>query len=65
MNGDGKPDLIVASPCDSNFSCAGVVGVLLATAMALQTAVGYGSGGNRLFVAVGDVNGDGKPDLLW
>lgn len=73
VSGDGKLDLVVANSCDSstNGNCAfftpGVVGVLLGngdgTFEAPQT---YGSGGYWIsdFVAVADVNGDSRPDLL-
>jgi hypothetical protein len=59
VNGDGKPDLLVA-----NFD--GSVGVLLGNGDGtFQSAVTYGSGGGpTISVAVADVNGDGKPDLL-
>jgi hypothetical protein len=62
VNGDGKPDLVVANS-DSN-----TVGVLLGNGDGtFQTVITYISGGipgNPLAVAVADVNGDGKPDLL-
>ena len=60
FNGDGKPDLAVA-----NF-VSGNVSVLLGRGDGtFQTAVnfGIGSGSQPQFVAVGDFNGDGKPDL--
>ena len=68
VNGDGKPDLLVANQCISS-ECAtntGAVSVLLGNGDGtFQSAVTYGSGGIRSFsVAVADVNGDGKPDLL-
>jgi hypothetical protein len=72
VNGDGKPDLLVVNRCASSSNCAspgvhpGSVGVLLGNGDGtFQPAVTYGSGGDApSSVAVGDVNGDGKPDLL-
>jgi hypothetical protein len=68
VNGDGKPDLLVAS-CSPGSSCGGnegVVGVLLGNGDGtFQPAVTYYAGGNEsTSVAVGDLNGDGKPDLV-
>jgi len=68
VNGDGKPDIVVANTCGSSSSCsgAGTVGVLLGNGDGtFQTAVTYGSGGNTARgVAIADINGDGKLDLL-
>jgi hypothetical protein len=67
VNGDGKPDLVVANQCaDSTCATNGTVAVLLGNGDGtFQTAVAYSSGGyGALSVAVADVNGDGKPDLL-
>ena len=67
VNGDGKPDLIVANYCVTSSGCGdGIVGVLLGNGDGtFQTAVTYGSGGVSAYsVAVADVNGDGKPDVL-
>ena len=64
VNGDGKPDLVVANVCaSSNGICNGSVSVLLGNGDGtFQTAVTYGTGGQAaISVAVGDVNGDGKP----
>jgi hypothetical protein len=70
INGDGKPDLVVANDCANN-NCGsggvdGSIGVLLGNGDGtFQTAVAYDSGGyNANSVAVADVNGDGKPDLV-
>jgi len=66
VNGDGHPDLVVANYCQ-NIECVnGGVGVLLGNADGtFQTPVSYSSGGSGAnSVAIGDVNGDGHPDLL-
>jgi hypothetical protein len=64
VNGDKKPDLLVVNSCAT--TCAsGSVGVLLGNGDGtFQSAVTYDSGGQRPSVAVGDVNGDDKLDLL-
>jgi uncharacterized repeat protein (TIGR03803 family) len=67
LNADGKPDLVVANDCASNVgSCNGLVGVLLGNGDgSFQPAVTYSSGGSGSgWVAVADVNGRGRPDLL-
>jgi hypothetical protein len=71
VNGDGKPDLVAGNACetvDANDLCigSGDVGVLLGNGDGtFHSAVAYGSGGDTAFsVAVADVNGDGKPDLV-
>jgi len=67
VNGDGKPDLVVANVCaSSNCTSGGAVSVLLGNGDGtFQAAKSYGSGGEDAYsVAVEDVNGDGKPDLL-
>jgi hypothetical protein len=63
VNGDGRPDLLVANGC---AFCANTVGVLLGKGDGtFQAAVTYGSGGySASFIAVADVNGDSKPDVL-
>jgi hypothetical protein len=60
VNGDGKPDLLVANTFSST------VGVLVGNGDGtFQTAVTYGSGGNSAeSVAAADVNGDGNADIV-
>jgi len=67
VNGDGIPDLIVANECAIASSCQnGSVSVLLGNGDGtFQPANTFASSGTySLSVAVGDFNGDGKPDLV-
>ena len=67
VNGDGKPDLLVANQSVlSSSPNDGTIGVLLGNGNGtFQPVTSYDSGGvNAIFVAVADVNGDGKLDLL-
>ena len=60
MNGDGKPDLLVAN------NSSGTVGVLLnmtatgAARASFAAQAAFVSGGNPVSVAAADVNGDGE-----
>ncbi|HEY2820929.1 MAG TPA: FG-GAP-like repeat-containing protein [Candidatus Acidoferrum sp.] len=66
VNGDGHPDIITGNQC-TTWSCPteGAVGVLLGNGDGtFQTPVSYGSSGTASSLAVADVNGDGKLDLL-
>lgn len=65
LNGDGKPDLVIATGC-SSFGCNGGVGVLFGNGDGtFQAAQTLGTGFSYMFaVAVADVNGDGKPDII-
>ncbi len=67
FNHDGKLDLAVANECGNDPTCqsGGTVGVLLGNGDGtFQTMVSYKTGANSASVAVGDFNGDGKPDLV-
>jgi hypothetical protein len=69
VNGDKKPDLVVANYCATVCSyppAQGSVGVLLGNGNGtFKAPKTYPSGGNgTVSVAVADLNKDGKPDIL-
>jgi hypothetical protein len=65
-NGDGKTDLAIINQCQTNSSCVGIVTVLLGNGDGtFRVPPSYGSGGyNADSVATGDLNSDGKVDLV-
>jgi hypothetical protein len=67
LNGDGHPDLVVTNFCGSDASCAsnGSATVFLATSSgAYEAASSLTLGNGPIAVALADLNGDKKLDLL-
>ena len=65
VNGDGKPDIVVANVCASSCDFGGAVGVLLGNGDGtFQSVATYLTGVDEYSVAVADVNRDGHPDIV-
>jgi len=66
LNGDGKLDIVVGNECVSHHSCKhGLVGVLLGKGHGtFRTVVPYATNGITTSLALADVNGDGKLDIV-
>ncbi len=61
LNGDGRPDLAVANLVSNNVSV--LLGNGPPNSGTFAAAVNYAAGTQPYAVAIGDVNGDGRPDL--
>ena len=65
VNNDSIPDIVVTNMCVDPTTCSGVAVLVGNGDGTFGSAVGYDSGGLETgAVAVGDVNGDGMPDLI-
>jgi len=66
VNGDAKPDVVIVTELNSALSVfqnVSTPGTFTNTSLAAR--VDYGTGFNAWGVAVGDLNGDGRPDIVF
>ena len=63
FNGDGKPDLAVSNFSDNNVSVLFNTTTAGSAIPAFSAASNFSTGTSPQSVAVGDLNGDGRPDL--
>jgi hypothetical protein len=64
LNGDSKPDVVVANTGSFTGSSVSVLLQDPLTSGTFQPATNYAGSGVITWAAVGDLNGDGKPDLV-
>ena len=61
LDGDGKPDLAVANYASDTISL--LRNTSTSGSISFAAKVDFGTGNNPYYVAIGDLDGDGKPDL--
>ena len=61
LDGDGKPDLAVANAGSANVSM--FRNTSSSGSVSFAAAINYGTGTNPYYLAIGNVDGDGKPDV--
>ena len=64
VNGDGKPDLIVANSNDNTVSVLLNTTAPGAATPSFATQQTFATGNTPVSVTAADLNGDGKPDLI-
>lgn len=64
VNGDGRPDLVVANITTSTVSVLLNTTALGASTPSLAPQQVFPTGSNPISVAAGDLDGDGRPDLI-
>jgi hypothetical protein len=67
LNGDGKPDIVTVNTILNSNDTSSAVNVLMQDASHpghFSPAANYPTGRAPVAVAIGDLNGDGKPDLV-
>ena len=64
LNGDGKPDLVVANSSDNTLSVLLNTTTAGDTTSSFSTHQDFATGTFPIEVAIGDINGDGVPDLV-